>query len=84
MERKFYRTKIMVEVLSQDPYDPDTINQIAYDIAEGDCSREWDIEETQELTAKECAEALIAQGSDPEFFGIDEKGRDIHELEESE
>jgi hypothetical protein len=31
------------------------------------------------LSSEECAEELINQGSDPEFFGIDENGNELGE-----
>lgn len=53
-----------------------SLAQIAAAITEGDCSGA--IEHTVvELSAPEAARALLAQGSDPEFFMLDEDGAEI-------
>jgi len=67
-KKKYYRTIIQTEILSEDPYD------IA---CEEDCSIEKKVLKTEAISGREMAEALIAQGSDPEFFQIDEEGNHI-------
>lgn len=64
----YYRTIISVEVLSEGLYDPDTLSQVDYDTAEGDCSGSWEILKSEQLTREEMAEALIRQGSCPSFI----------------
>jgi hypothetical protein len=46
---------------------------------DGGCSGMVSIKSTQELTVEECAEALLAQGSDPDFLILEE---DLKALEE--
>lgn len=65
---KYYRTIIVKEILSEDPYD------IA---VEEDCSIQIKSQKTEEISGREMAEALTAQGSDPEFFQLDEEGNPI-------
>lgn len=77
-DRKFYKTKITFEVLSEEPI-PDGMNldQIQSECYGGSWSK-GELEMTQkELNGKQVAKELIKQGSDPEFFGINEKGEDI-------
>ena len=77
-ERKFYETMIVVKVLSEDePIDSSDLANVAYQITEGDYSGVVASSKSEQLTAKEAAEALIAQGSDPEFFRLDSEGNEI-------
>lgn len=76
-KRKFYKTVIRVEVLSEWRYNPGSLEQIARDIYDGDCSGRWDVLTSEEVDAKEMAQLLMQQGSDPEFFRLSEKGEDI-------
>jgi hypothetical protein len=79
--RKFFKTVITVTVLTEDgPVSPEAnLDTIARQIMEGDWSGEVDSDGGTELTAKEAAEALIAQGSDPEFFRINADGNMLDE-----
>lgn len=74
--RKFYRTTFKVTVLSEEPYDPDTLADIHYDITNGGCSGSWRMTKSDELNGREVAEALVAQHSDPGFFQLDAEGND--------
>lgn len=78
-KRKFYKTEIKVTVLSEDPYDYESLSQVAFDIEGGDCSGEVKVIKKERLTGKEAAKALQKQGSDPEFFQLTEEGEDIDE-----
>jgi hypothetical protein len=82
-ERTFFRTKIVVEVLSE--YDPhfSSLGDVAYAIEDGDCSGNWD-ESTEEINGFECAVALLEQESDPSFFFLTEDGEDLGKNEEAE
>lgn len=74
-KRKFYKTTVEIEILTEDtPYDASSLENIGYDISSGDCSGTWKITKSKTLNGKQAAKALIAQGSDPEFFGIDSLG----------
>ena len=76
MANKYFKTTFVIEVLSEDlPIDDDvTLSQLEYLITEGDCSGLIRQTAVVELSAEEVAKELIAQGSDPEFFGLDEDG----------
>ena len=77
-KRKFYRTVFTVEVLSEEPIRPDIdLVDLAYEITDGHASGRMDITEGKVLTGPQAAVALKAQGSDPEFFQLNDKGEDI-------
>jgi hypothetical protein len=73
-ERKFFKTIIQVEVLSEDePYTETNLDQIERDTDAGDCVGRVRIVRHVELMSKEAAEALTEFGSDPSFFQLDEE-----------
>jgi hypothetical protein len=75
MSKKFYKTTIMVEVLSEEPLPNDmSLQDIAFGITDGDWSGHWEISEMKPLNGKETADALVAQGSDPSFFNLSDEG----------
>lgn len=76
-KRKFHKTVITVTVLSEDPFEWDDLEYVAYAITNGDCSGKIDETDHKVLSAKQAAKALQEQGSDPEFFRINDKGEDI-------
>ena len=75
-ERKFYKTVIRVEVLSEDyPISEDlSLAEIHHAITEGDCSGVCAFDPPRQLTGAEAAEELMEQGSDPGFFQLNEQG----------
>ena len=66
--RKFYRTVITIEVITEGGYYPDSLEQVDYDIMQGEASGSWDITESEEVSGERAAELLQAQGSDPSFL----------------
>jgi len=75
MTRKFYRTIVHFEVLSEDaPVGDDvSLETIAAECDTGNWSGRFLDNTEEELTAPEMARALIEQGSDPEFFQLEEE-----------
>ena len=79
-KRKFYRTTIQIEILSEEPYTSVSLEDINYDITDGHCSGELkDVVRNEEKSGKEMAALLMAQRSDPEFFQLTEDGEDLEE-----
>lgn len=77
-ERKFHKTIIHVEILSEEPLTGDeSLEQVAYNIVDGDWSGNTQIVMHEELDGKEAANALINQGSDPGFFRLTDAGDDV-------
>lgn len=83
--RKFYRTVIEIEVLSEAPYDaPFSLKIIEYDITFGECSGRWYTTKVEEIDGPTMAQLLLEQASDPAFFGLSPEGRDLEDEEEDE
>lgn len=78
--RKFYKTVFKWVVLSEEPLaDGVTPADLREMTMTGDCSGEFKQDTSKVLDGRRMAAALLAQGSDPEFFQIDEKGDDVCE-----
>ncbi|DAC71759.1 MAG TPA: hypothetical protein DSN98_08700 [Thermoplasmata archaeon] len=77
-DRKFYRTIYTLEVLSERPIeDLVSLDDLHYMITWGDCSGMTHTEGSEEIDGATAAKLLIKQGSDPEFFMLDEDGNDL-------
>ena len=76
-DRKFHKTIIQVEVLSEEPFGYNELSDVHHQITNGDCSGTYTTLSTEELDGRQAADALKAQDSDPEFFQIDEDGNDL-------
>jgi hypothetical protein len=66
----YYKTTIVVEVLSEEPIDPSSLADIHDGITVGEWSGDWKIQATKPLSSEQMAQELIKQGTDPEFFGL--------------
>jgi hypothetical protein len=75
--KKFFKTIITIEVLSEYKYNNTNLLEINYDIDSGDCSGKVEVTKYEELTPEQMAKAALAQGSDPEFFGLTNEGLPI-------
>jgi len=62
------RTIIQVEVLTDEAYNPDSLEQVYYDITHGDASGTMEVKESATLGPQAMADALVKQGSDPSFL----------------
>ena len=76
-KRKFYKTIIEVEILSEEPYTPEFLEHVAADIKTGDHSGVWGIRSSEEIDAPTTAKLLQEHASDSEFFRLDTEGNDI-------
>jgi hypothetical protein len=71
-KRTFYKTVVTIEILHEEPLSASmSLEDIEYLITEGHCSGEVSVGLAYEMTEDEMRAALISQGSDPEFFGIE-------------
>jgi hypothetical protein len=80
--RKFYRTTLVYEVLSEEPYQFEGLNTLAYDVYEGHNSGMLVSENREEVDGPTAARLLQAQGSDPEFFMLTPEGDDTEDAED--
>ena len=77
-ERQFHKYVYTFTVLSEDPIDGDaTLGEIYQSTIDGPNSGETDCTVHKMLNGKQMAKALEKQGSDPEFFYLDEHGNDL-------
>lgn len=74
--RKFYKTTITYEILSEHELPRMSLTQIAEACIEGYCSGHFTETKIEELNGPQAAQALMAQGSDPAFFGLTSDGRE--------
>ena len=79
-KRTFYKTIIEFEILSEEPIGEVDLEQIHYETIEGRWSGRFLETSEKKLNGKQAARALIKQGSDPEFFGLDEDGNNVEEF----
>ena len=76
-DRKFYKTRITVEVLSEEPLcDGLELDAVYEFIVNGPGSGTVKWHPPQELDGKQAARALRKQGSDPGFFRLADNGED--------
>jgi len=77
-KRKFYKTVVTMIVLSEDAPVSEELHPgtIWHECQDGAWSGEAHITKIQELTSARMAKALVNQGSDPEFFGLDADGKE--------
>ena len=79
--RKYYKTMIVFEVLSEIPVDNWTLSELIEETTDGAFSGKQVSRTTTELNAAGAALALRRHGSDPDFFGLGEDD-DETQLEE--
>ncbi|HEX7381287.1 MAG TPA: hypothetical protein VF265_03935 [Nevskiaceae bacterium] len=68
--RRFYRTRFIVEVLSEGRYTPASVEQISDDAADFNCVAGLALDGEVELNAEEVVAALGRMGADPDFFSL--------------
>ena len=80
-KKKIYKSVLRVEILSEEPIDDCIkLNDIDYQITNGDWSGAMDWEHhNAELHGMEAVTNVQNQGSDPEFFQMDEEGNEIED-----
>lgn len=79
-KRKFYRTIVQVEILSEEPYSSTDLEKIQDDITNGHQVGEVTVVTDSEIMdVKTCVERLYGVGSDPDFFCLDKHGHDTED-----
>lgn len=79
MARKYYRTVITVEVLSEGMVGFEDLEDLAQAITVGDCSGKWEVTSQEKVDGPTMAKLLKAQNSDPGFLGLDEAGNEVED-----
>lgn len=67
----YYKTIVTVEVLSECEIGDSSLEDIASEIHSGEWSGSYNVTSVEVLSPEKMAQALIDQGSDPSFFGLD-------------
>lgn len=77
-KRKFYKTKIIVEIISLEPL-PDTLSleEICREANDGRHSFIWVRKPEIVLNGKQTAKNLQKQNTHPEFFSLTKNGNDV-------
>lgn len=65
---RLLRTVIVVEVLHRDPIEFDTLADLHHTIDQGPASGDYAVQSSEELTPQQMHDALIKQGSAPQFL----------------
>jgi hypothetical protein len=81
-KRKFYRTVITAEVLSEEPFEFETLEDVHHAIIYGDCSGTYSVTVQETVDGTRMAALLLSQRSDPDFFQLTEAGEDMDEEDE--
>lgn len=77
--RKFYRTVIEVEVLTEERMRLGSLGDIHYEITDGGASGKYGVTCEEVVDGPTAARLLKEQGSDPGFFQLDDDGNDVEE-----
>ena len=81
----YYKSEIKITILSQEKLGDMTLREIDYAITYGECSGHLlTTLDNEEVDSATMAILLQEQGSDPAFFGLDEEGNRLEDLEEEE
>lgn len=76
-KRKFFKTTYTIVVLSEDhPVTNMSLEDLSYEIEDGECSGVVTSDAGIELTPSQMAKALTAQGSSPDFFQLSNANMD--------
>lgn len=76
--RKFYTTKIEVEILSDYPYTEDDLRSILFDVERGDVVLgEVYVPVSSEVSGHTMVSLLLEAGETPLALGLDDDGTDV-------
>lgn len=70
--KTFYKSQVVIDIISEEEIGDPSLEKILYQITEGDWSGSYSVKKVDVLTEDEARKALIAQGSDPDFFSLGE------------
>jgi len=70
----YHETTLVVTILHDTPYTPSSLQDVVYEITTGGMVGDWDVTDTKEITPLEMAGRLLAVGSEPGYFGLDDNG----------
>lgn len=71
-DKKFFKSQVVIEILSEEDIGDPSLEKIMYQITEGDWSGVYSVKKVETLDSEQMRIALIGQGSDPDFFSLGE------------
>lgn len=79
-KKKLYYKRIVVDVLSEYPI-PEHISltDLEFEMNEGEYVGTMEVKKDQEVTGRKAAKMVMAMGSDPTFFGMNEFGNVVED-----
>lgn len=76
-ERKFYKSIIQVEVISEEPMHFDNLSDVVEEISVGDSSGMYNtVVQNETIDAATVIHRIAAHDTDPGFFSLDDHGND--------
>lgn len=79
-KKTLYRSVIQLEILSEEPIESMSLEEIAEECVNGSFSGVHEFKvQNQVVKGIKAARLTIAQGSNTEFFGMDDKGNELDE-----
>lgn len=78
--KKLYRNIIVLEVLSENPIENETLQDVVTETTIGEYSGNYDFTtNNEEVYGKDAVMLCEKHGTDPEFFGMDNEGNEIED-----
>lgn len=74
VKTKYYKTRVCIDILSEEPLGDVDLEDIAYEIDQGEWVGGLVEMSEQVVTGKEMADALYAVGSEPGYFRLNDDG----------
>lgn len=84
MSRKFYKTVLTIEILSEDEPWEGTLDTLWDDVMNAHLSYAYSEDGVYKLTPSEMVIECHKQAIDPEFFLLDKNGNDIEEFSDDD
>lgn len=77
MKKTIYKTILIVEVLSEEPIESTSLQELSEETNTGSWSGVLAIKSTKQFKGKKAVEEIRKQGSDESFFFIDADGNEL-------
>lgn len=72
-DRRYWLTRVTVEILSEEPFEFDDLSDVNYAISDGDCVGQITSEPSVAIEADAAHAWLLEAGSEPGFFNTAEE-----------
>ena len=75
-KKTLYHTKFTVSVLSEEPIDPQSLSDLAYEIQDGDAVGSWWQVSERKVEGKTAVNLIYRLDSHPDYFLMDDQGNE--------